>query len=71
MGLDAVHGEMRPDGPNPGFAFLYNGLGIPVAAGVPYRLGITRSPMPAAMSLRSVSMIGNALRLRHQRLPEV
>ncbi|WP_448130381.1 heavy metal translocating P-type ATPase [Stenotrophomonas rhizophila] len=56
---------------NLGFAFLYNGLGIPVAAGVLYPLGIVMSPMLAAvaMSLSSVSVIGNALRLRHQRLP--
>ncbi len=55
---------------NLGFAFLYNGLGIPVAAGVLYPLGITMSPMLAAvaMSLSSVSVISNALRLRHQRL---
>jgi Cu+-exporting ATPase len=56
---------------NLGFAFLYNGLGIPVAAGLLYPLGITLSPMLAAvaMSLSSVSVISNALRLRHQRLP--
>ena len=56
---------------NLGFAFLYNGLGIPVAAGVLYTLGIVMSPMLAAvaMSLSSVSVISNALRLRHQRLP--
>lgn len=56
---------------NLGFAFLYNGLGIPVAAGVLYPLGIAMSPMLAAvaMSLSSVSVISNALRLRHQRLP--
>ena len=56
---------------NLGFAFLYNGLGIPVAAGVLYPLGITLSPMLAAvaMSLSSVSVISNALRLRLQRLP--
>lgn len=55
---------------NLGFAFLYNGLGIPVAAGVLYPLGIVMSPMLAAvaMSLSSVSVISNALRLRHQRL---
>lgn len=55
---------------NLGFAFLYNGLGIPVAAGVLYPLGISLSPMLAAvaMSLSSVSVISNALRLRVQRL---
>ena len=57
---------------NLGFAFLYNGLGIPVAAGALYPLGISFSPMLAAvaMSLSSVSVISNALRLRHQRLPD-
>ena len=49
------------------FAFLYNSLGVPVAAGVLYPvLGILLSPMLAAgaMSLSSVSVISNALRLR-------
>ncbi|GLQ90003.1 heavy metal translocating P-type ATPase [Dyella flagellata] len=49
------------------FAFIYNALGVPVAAGVLYPLfGITLSPMVAAlaMSLSSVSVVGNALRLR-------
>ncbi len=57
---------------NLGFAFLYNGLGIPVAAGVLYPFGIALSPMLAAvaMSLSSVSVISNALRLRHQRLAD-
>ncbi|MBU2532418.1 MAG: heavy metal translocating P-type ATPase, partial [Alphaproteobacteria bacterium] len=53
------------------FAFAYNGLGIPIAAGVLYPVfGILLSPMiaAAAMSLSSVSVIGNALRLRAQRL---
>ena len=56
---------------NLGFAFAYNGLGIPVAAGVFMPWGISLSPMLAAlaMSLSSVSVIGNALRLRSQRLP--
>jgi Cu+-exporting ATPase len=49
------------------FAFLYNAFGVPVAAGVLYpALGLLLDPMiaAAAMSLSSVSVIGNALRLR-------
>jgi Cu+-exporting ATPase len=52
-------------------AFVYNGLGVPVAAGVLYPVFATLlSPMlaAAAMSLSSVSVIGNALRLRSIRL---
>jgi Cu+-exporting ATPase len=48
------------------FAFIYNGLGVPVAAGVLYpAFGILLSPIiaAAAMSFSSVSVIGNALRL--------
>lgn len=48
------------------FAFVYNGFGVPVAAGVLYPfVGVLLSPMfaAAAMSLSSVSVIGNALRL--------
>ena len=53
------------------FAFGYNALGIPIAAGVLYPLiGLLLSPIiaAAAMSLSSVSVIGNALRLRAVRL---
>jgi Cu+-exporting ATPase len=53
------------------FAFIYNALGVPVAAGVLYPFfGALLSPMlaAAAMSLSSVSVIGNALRLRGLRL---
>ena len=53
------------------FAFLYNSLGVPVAAGVLYPFwGILLSPMlaAAAMSFSSVSVIGNALRLRRLQL---
>ena len=52
------------------FAFLYNSLGVPLAAGVLYPVfGLLLSPMfaAAAMSLSSVSVITNALRLRHAR----
>jgi heavy metal translocating P-type ATPase len=53
------------------FAFVYNAIGVPVAAGVLFPwLGLLLSPMiaSAAMSLSSVSVIGNALRLRGARL---
>jgi len=53
------------------FAFLYNSIGVPVAAGVLYPFfGILLSPMlaAAAMSFSSVSVIGNALRLRRARV---
>jgi Cu+-exporting ATPase len=52
---------------NLAFAFLYNALGVPVAAGVLYPFfGLLLSPLIAAlaMSLSSVSVVGNALRLR-------
>ncbi|WP_440996837.1 copper-transporting P-type ATPase [Arhodomonas sp. SL1] len=51
------------------FAFVYNSLGVPVAAGVLYPFfGILLSPIiaAAAMSFSSVSVVGNALRLRRQ-----
>jgi Cu+-exporting ATPase len=53
------------------FAFLYNALGVPVAAGLLYPFfGLLLSPMfaAAAMSLSSVSVIANALRLRSAKL---
>ena len=56
---------------NLGLAFVYNALGVPLAAGVLYPFtGLLLSPMIAAlaMSLSSVSVIGNALRLRATRV---
>ncbi len=53
------------------FAFVYNSLGVPIAAGVHYPFfGILLSPIiaAAAMSLSSVSVIGNALRLRRAKI---
>ena len=53
------------------FAFIYNALGVPVAAGVLYPIfGILLSPIiaAAAMALSSVSVVGNALRLRRVNL---
>jgi Cu+-exporting ATPase len=53
------------------FAFVYNALGVPVAAGVLYPfVGILLSPIiaAAAMALSSVSVIGNAARLRTVKL---
>jgi Cu+-exporting ATPase len=53
------------------FAFIYNALGVPIAAGILYPFfGVLLSPMiaGAAMSLSSVSVITNALRLRRARL---
>jgi Cu+-exporting ATPase len=60
----AVMGNIRQ---NLFFAFVYNVLGIPIAAGALYpAFGVLLSPVvaAAAMSLSSVSVIGNALRLR-------
>jgi Cu+-exporting ATPase len=53
------------------FAFVYNALGVPIAAGALYpHFGLLLSPMiaAAAMSFSSVSVIGNALRLRRARI---
>jgi Cu+-exporting ATPase len=53
------------------FAFVYNALGVPVAAGLLYPMfGILLSPIiaAAAMALSSVSVVGNSLRLRRVRL---
>ena len=53
------------------FAFVYNSIGVPIAAGVLYPFfDLLLSPMiaAAAMSFSSVSVIGNALRLRRARI---
>jgi P-type Cu+ transporter len=53
------------------FAFVYNALGVPIAAGVLYPFfGLLLSPIiaSAAMTFSSVSVIANALRLRHVKL---
>jgi Cu+-exporting ATPase len=64
-------GTMRNIRQNLFFAFVYNMLGVPVAAGVLYPfVGILLSPMiaSAAMTFSSVSVIANALRLRKMAL---
>lgn len=72
--VKAVHlsrATMRNIRQNLFFAFIYNTLGIPIAAGLLYPFfGILLSPMiaAAAMSLSSVSVVTNALRLRRTRL---
>jgi len=61
------HATMRNIRENLFFAFVYNALGVPVAAGALYPFtGMLLSPMLAslAMTLSSVSVIANALRLR-------
>jgi Cu+-exporting ATPase len=64
-------GTMRNIRQNLFFAFIYNALGVPIAAGVLYPVwGLLLSPMiaSAAMTFSSVSVISNALRLRHLEL---
>ncbi|NVJ14675.1 heavy metal translocating P-type ATPase [Myxococcus sp. AM010] len=64
-------GTLRNIRQNLFFAFVYNAVGVPVAAGVLYPVfGLLLSPIfaSAAMSLSSVSVIGNALRLRKLKL---
>ncbi len=61
------HATMRNIRQNLFFAFIYNALGVPIAAGVLYPIwGLLLSPIfaSAAMSFSSVSVIGNSLRLR-------
>jgi Cu+-exporting ATPase len=65
---EAAVGNMRQ---NLGFAFLYNSIGVPIAAGVAYPFtGLLLSPMIAAlaMSLSSVSVVTNALRLHYKKI---
>ena len=65
------HATMRNIRQNLFFAFIYNALGVPIAAGVLYPIfGLLLSPMiaAAAMSLSSFSVIANALRLRRLKL---
>ena len=69
--MDLSRATMRNIRENLVFAFAYNAVGIPIAAGVLYpAFGILLSPVIAAlaMSLSSVSVIANALRLRGMRL---
>lgn len=64
-------GVMRNIRQNLFFAFIYNSLGVPVAAGILYPVfGLLLSPMiaAAAMSFSSVSVIANSLRLRNVRI---
>ena len=64
-------GTMRNIRQNLFFAFIYNSLGIPIAAGVLYPIfGLVLSPIiaSATMTLSSISVISNALRLRRLEL---
>ena len=69
--LRLSRGVMRNIRQNLFFAFIYNALGVPIAAGILYPIfGLLLSPMiaGAAMSFSSVSVIGNSLRLRNVKL---
>ena len=69
--IDLSRATMRNIRQNLFFAFVYNAAGIPLAGGALYSVaGLILSPMfaAAAMALSSVSVIGNALRLRRFRL---
>ena len=69
--INLAHATMANIKQNLVFAFAYNALGVPIAAGVLYpAFGMLLSPMiaAAAMSLSSVSVVGNALRLRNVKL---
>jgi Cu+-exporting ATPase len=70
-GVELARATMHNIKQNLFFAFVYNALGVPIAAGVLYPFfGILLSPIiaAAAMSLSSVSVVGNALRLRNAQL---
>jgi P-type Cu+ transporter len=70
-GVKLARATMRNIKQNLFFAFIYNAIGVPIAAGVLYpAFGILLSPIiaAAAMSLSSVSVVGNALRLRDAQL---
>ena len=75
--LDLSRATMRNIKQNLFFAFVYNGIGIPIAAGVLYPvIGLLLNPMiaAAAMALSSLSVVTNANRLRHVQfapLPEM
>jgi Cu+-exporting ATPase len=67
-GVKLGRATMRNIKQNLVFAFAYNALGVPIAAGVLYPVfGLLLSPMiaAAAMSFSSVSVVGNALRLKN------
>lgn len=69
--INLSHVTMRNIRQNLFFAFIYNIVGVPIAAGVLFPLfGVLLSPMiaSAAMTFSSVSVIANALRLRNQRI---
>ncbi|AXG14410.1 heavy metal translocating P-type ATPase [Intrasporangium calvum] len=72
--VDLSRATMRNIKQNLVFAFVYNGIGIPIAAGALYpALGLTLSPMiaAAAMALSSLSVVANANRLKTFRPPPV
>ena len=71
--IDLSRATMRNIRENLVFAFVYNGVGIPIAAGVLYPVfGLTLSPMiaAAAMALSSLSVVANANRLRRFKAPD-
>ena len=70
-GVKLARATMRNIKQNLFLAFVYNAIGVPIAAGILYpAFGMLLSPIiaAAAMSVSSVSVVGNALRLRNARL---